>query len=315
MNPADQVVSRPVARIAAQWFLRLHYGHPSDQERQAFEAWKSANEEHERAWQLAGRLSDHLQALPRELSVATLERPALISRRTALGSITSMIVLASLGIALPRTRTYGALTADLRSQPGVIEHHTLSDGSVITLNTDSAVDVQYTRTTRKLILRKGELFVATAPDTRPMVVESLYGAFAPVGTRFNIRQYADHDLLYVEEGKVNASLLGMPDTSVTVPAGGRVRVSSTEVASDASLAAPEWINGILRANRMRLVDLLAELGRYRRGWIRCAQDVAELRISGVFQLNDIDAALAALAMSFPVEVRYVTRYWVTVASA
>lgn len=315
MNSTDPTVSRPVARIAAQWFLRMQRGHPSDQERQAFEAWRSASAEHERAWQLAGQLSDRLQALPRKLSVATLERPALISRRAALGGVTSMIVLASLGVALPRTRTYGALTADLRSQRGTIRHHRLPDGSVITLNTDSAVDVQYSGATRKLILRQGEIFVATAQDARPMIVESLYGTFTPVGTRFDIRQCVDHDLLYVEEGKVNASLLGMPETLLTVPAGGRIRVSSTEIASDVSLAAPEWIHGLVRARRMRLVDLLAEFGRYRRGWIRCAPEVAQLEISGVFQLNDIDASLAALAMSFPVRIRYVTRYWVTVAGA
>ena len=315
MSPASLEVSRPVARIAAQWFLRLQHGQPSDRERQAFEAWRQANEEHERAWHLAAQLNHQMQALPKDLTVATLERPSLISRRTALGGITSLIVLASLGVGLPRTRSYSALTADVRSQVGEIRHLTLSDGSEITLNSDSAVDVQYTETTRRLIMRKGELFIATAPDTRPMVVESAYGAFAPVGTQFSIRQFDDYDRLYVREGRVNAAVLGQPGMLMTVAAGGHVRVSATTVANDESNVSTEWVKGVLRANRMRLADLLVAFARYRQGWIRCAPEVADLPISGVFQLNDIDAALAALAMSFPVQVRYVTRFWVTVASA
>ncbi|MCR8718246.1 FecR domain-containing protein [Pseudomonas syringae] len=314
MSPNSLEVSRPVARIAAQWFIRLQHDQPTDQERQAFEAWRLSSEEHDRAWQLAGELNHQFQALPKELSVATLERPSLISRRTALGGITSLIVLASLGVGVPRTRAFNALTAGVRSQVGEIRHLTLSDGSEITLNSDSALDVQYTDTTRKLILRKGELFIAAAPDARPMVVESAYGAFNPVGTQFSIGQFDDYDLLYVREGRVNASVLGKPETLVGVAAGGQVRVSATKVATDESSVSTDWVNGVLRANRMRLADLLIAFARYRQGWIRCAPEVADLPISGVFQLNDIDAALAALAMSFPVQVRYMTRYWVTVVS-
>lgn len=314
MSIAIQPVSRPVARIAAEWFLHLQYGRPSDEERVAFEAWRAASDEHERAWQLAGQLTDQLQALPRNVSVAALQRPSTASRRAVLGGIASLIVLASAGVGVPRTRTYGALTADIRTRVGERRQLALSDGTAIILNTDSAVDVQYTDTLRKLTLRKGELFIATASDRRPMVVESSYGAFTPVGTRFSIRQFDDYDRLYVSEGVVNASVLGIPGTQVAVAANGHVRVSRSEVTHDTAAALPGWINGVVRANRMRLADLLDELGRYRQGWLRCSPDVAELRVSGAFQLDDIDAALAALAMSFPVRVHYVTRYWVTVAS-
>lgn len=63
---------------------------------------------------------------------------------------------------------------------------------------------------------------------------------------------------------------------------------------------------------MPLGQFLDELGRHRRGVLRCDPAVAELPLTGVFPLADTDRVLAALQQSLPVEVYGVTRYWVTV---
>ena len=76
--------------------------------------------------------------------------------------------------------------------------------------------------------------------------------------------------------------------------------------------ADAWTRGRLFARDLPLDSLVAELGRYRRGLLRCDPAVARLRISGVFQLNRIDAVLAALPRTLPVSVVYRTRYWVTI---
>ena len=69
---------------------------------------------------------------------------------------------------------------------------------------------------------------------------------------------------------------------------------------------------MLVANEQRLDHFLAELGRYRTGWLRCDPAIAGLRISGAFALNDTDQALQALTTSLPVRIEETTRYWVTV---
>jgi len=69
---------------------------------------------------------------------------------------------------------------------------------------------------------------------------------------------------------------------------------------------------VLAADNMRLDAFLAELGRYRKGWLRCDPQVAALRISGAFQLADTDAVLANLAHLLPVQISARTPYWVTV---
>ncbi|KAG1060900.1 hypothetical protein G6F40_018041 [Rhizopus arrhizus] len=72
------------------------------------------------------------------------------------------------------------------------------------------------------------------------------------------------------------------------------------------------MRGVLYANQLRLDAFASELGRYRSGVLRCDPEIAHLRISGAFQLNDTDAVLAALPATLPVQVRYRTAYWVTI---
>ena len=66
---------------------------------------------------------------------------------------------------------------------------------------------------------------------------------------------------------------------------------------------------------MRLDAFAAELARYRAGIVRCDPDVADLRISGAFQLNNTDSVLQALPALLPVQVTYRTSYWVTLGPA
>lgn len=63
---------------------------------------------------------------------------------------------------------------------------------------------------------------------------------------------------------------------------------------------------------MRLEDFLNEVGRYRPGYLRCAASIADLRLSGVFRLEDTDKLLAVLPRTLPVQLRYRTRWWITV---
>ncbi|HBD34979.1 MAG TPA: histidine kinase, partial [Cupriavidus sp.] len=59
-------------------------------------------------------------------------------------------------------------------------------------------------------------------------------------------------------------------------------------------------------------DFLAEVDRYRPGRLRCAPDVADLRVSGTFPIADTDRILDALRTALPVRIQFLTRYWTTV---
>lgn len=308
-----QPVTRQVAQQAARWFLCLQAG-ASEQQRAACTAWRAAHADHERAWQLAARFSAQVQAIPAGIAHSTLERPAALSRRSAVKALGSLVLLGSLGMTLSRSGTLDSMLADAATGVGERRQLTLEDGTLLHLNTDTAVDIHFSATERLLWLRRGEVMLSTGNDPRPLRLVSAYGSFAPLGTRFAVRQFAAHDLLQVVEGSVAASIRSAPDVPVRIEAGEQALVSDSHV----TRVAPGplgWVEGVLRVERMPLAAFAAELSRYRRGWLRCAPQVAGVLVSGTFQLNDTDAALAALAMTFPVKVRYVTRYWVTLEPA
>ena len=96
--------------------------------------------------------------------------------------------------------------------------------------------------------------------------------------------------------------------------GGEILVeSATEPpAADGRRARPfvvETIDG-----RVRPTDLLAELGRYRSGVLRCHPGDAQLRVSGTFSVIDTDRTLAVLQQVLPIRISSVTPYWISVAA-
>jgi len=309
-------ISREIAHEAAQWFLRLQAADADKQVHEACSLWRAAHVEHERAWQLAVRFSVQIQAIPTSIGRSTLQRPGALNRRSALKALTSLVVLGSLGLTLSRNGTLDTLMAD--ASTGVGEHRriALPDGSELHLNTDSAVDIRFSAEERRVRLRRGEVFIKTAADPRPFLLTSARGSFQPLGTRFSVRQQAGHDLLLVTEGAVMATPVNASQGALRIVAGEQATLTDRHVTKlPVSVKSVDWVDGVLRAERMRLSDFITELNRYRHGWIRCAPELAGLRISGAFQLADTDAALGALALTFPVRVHYVTRYWVTLVPA
>ncbi|MCY1289431.1 Protein FecR [compost metagenome] len=78
------------------------------------------------------------------------------------------------------------------------------------------------------------------------------------------------------------------------------------------MEAGAWTDGLIVTRDMRLADFLAEVSRYRNGRLACAESIRDLRLSGVFRLDDTDKLLALLPRTLPVQLHYRTRWWVTV---
>ena len=77
---------------------------------------------------------------------------------------------------------------------------------------------------------------------------------------------------------------------------------------DRNLNAP-----VLKVNDQPLGDVLQTLASYRHGLVRFdPQALQNLRVSGVFKLDDTAAALAALADNLPIQVEYFTDLLVVV---
>lgn len=310
-------VSAAAIERAAHWLVQLHAGELDASGRQALAAWRAEHPDHEKAWQAAESLTGTLRAIPPGIGMNALGRSRRAQRRDAAKAIA--LVLAAPAAGWLGWRQWGGeLGADFRTATGERRDIRLADGSRLFLNTASAADVRFDAGLRRIVLQAGEILVQTAPDdsrpARPFLVQTAQGTIRALGTRFIVRQESGgQSRVTVLEHAVEIRP-GQGGTPFRLEAGHSVRFSERTAGpiQPAPAGSDAWRQGSLVADRQRLEDFLAELSRHRPGMLRCAPEVADLRISGVFQLDDTDRILAILEENLPIAVRRHTRYWVNV---
>ena len=103
----------------------------------------------------------------------------------------------------------------------------------------------------------------------------------------------------------------------SIPAGQQTAFGSrgVEPLEAASAEHQAWTTGVLLADNQRLEDFLAELSRYRHGYLGCDPRIADLRVVGAFPLADTERVLDALAATLPVRIERRMAWWVSLEPA
>lgn len=317
-------IGEDVQQKAAEWLTVLMSGEASEAEYAAWQRWRGADPEHERAWQHIDAVSRRFNGLHRGAAAQALagtEQQALNGKRRQL--LAWLGVAAGGGLLAAQTGAWDgvrALRADYRTATGERREVVLDDGSVLSLNTGTAVNVRFDASHRLIELLAGEILVTSghgAGSAAPLLVATREGLVRALGTRFAVRQQDDVSTVDVFESAVEIRPRDSAGTPLLLAAGRGVAFSRH--APDAPHAvdayADAWSRGQLIVDDVALGDFLADLARYRPGVIDCAPAVAQLRLSGVFPLADTQRILNMLPNSLPVQVRSRTRYWVTVEPA
>lgn len=304
---------------AARWLARRHASDFSAAEQAELARWRSQSSRHEHIWQCAEQLKGHLNTVPAAVGMATLNRARpSAARRQLLRSAVLALATPALGWLAWRHLPWQDWTADYRTARGERRAVTLADGSRVQLNTASAISVRMDGTARRIRQHAGEILVETAHAppyaSQPFMVQTEDGQMQALGTRFIVRKLEHGTALAVLEGAVRVTPAASA-TAVVVHAGEQLHFDGHGASATRPVAARDsaWTLGVLYAENLRLQDFLAELSRYREGILRCDDDVADLRVSGTYQLHDTDRILALLAQTLPVRVQERSRYWVTVA--
>ncbi|QKS84256.1 FecR domain-containing protein [Pseudomonas bijieensis] len=308
-------VSASVLDAAIAWQLSLDSS--SAQEREAFARWHAADEEHARAWRQLGMLDQRFSVASGPARAALLQSRVSIRRRIRKVGSGLASVIAVIGLALFAGDRYLPLDywlADQRTATGEQRTLRLVDGTLINLNTHSALDVRFDDKQRRIVLQEGEILVETGHgDPRPFIVETREGNLRALGTRFLVRREDEGTRLSVLKSAVAAHPQAA-DTEQILREGQQVLMRRDGLGPTIALppGADAWTRGMLVVDNARLEDLVHELGRYRRGYLGVAPQVADLRITGSFPLHDTDLALTALLPSLPVQIEHHTRWWVVV---
>lgn len=264
---------------AIDWQVLLHSGNASQADRERYQRWRGLSAEHlaaaEEAEALWGDLG-HTQA--------ATQLPKAPRRRHWGSAIAASLLAAMLGYG--GWQQAPALLADYHTSTGERRTITLEDGSKVTLNSASALSVNFSGERRTVSLKAGEALFEPAADPRPFVVDS--GAEAVQGSDavFSVRR----------QGSVNSVVVSRGEAQV-----GERRVA---VSPDAQ-AQTAWQRGKLIFNGRPLREVIAELERYQHGRILISDSqVGALQVSGVFDLNDPHALLRTLEQRYALKVTY-----------
>ena len=327
-----------LAREAAEWEARLGREPVRDADLAAFDDWLAQSPDHATAFaDLQVRLAELEDAAGLEKADALLaEARAYREPRShsAPGGIpvwgwsaiaaALLVSLVSLGLisagllgpagSEPSSGTQIAVgdgqTLDLATSVGEIRAVTLADGSMVTLDTASQLDVRLTQDRRSLVLAQGRAHFGVAHDTaRPFVVTAAGYDVVATGTAFDVRLEAGQLQVTLLEGAVEIRPSGLPAEGtqpvLTLRPGQRWTQPADGPSSlvDAALAhAGVWREGRIELEDRPLEDAVAEFNRYLDAPI-LIQDPAlgALPVSGQFRTADTASFLDAVTALYGLE--------------
>ena len=310
--PRTHLPAKAHLQSAVQWYLTLNDTEVSPDQQLAWQHWLAADPEHANAWARIEKLQHQLRGVSRDVALPVLSQMG-VQRRQGL----KLLILLGAGAATFAGYRSSPYSADFATRTGQRQHVTLPDGSSLQINTDTHVDIAYTAQERLIILRQGEILLTSAsdrPPARPLSVQTPHGRVLALGTRFDVRLLSGFSTVEVEQHAVAVSTRDAPHRVQRVEEGQALTFGASQLGPlrPATTGSSAWTQGLLVAINWRLEDFVREPSRYRPGYLGCANDVADLRISGAFRLNDIDGVLANLQVSLPVKVRHLSRYWARV---
>lgn len=310
MSTVTERLPDNIVRTAIEWQMRLRANPGNAELFSQCLAWRLRDTRHELAWQRIQQVNGHFHnsQLPEATHTAALLRQADvdINRRRTLKLLGLGLGLAAGSASVLIGTAPPAWRSDFATRVGE-RRPLLVDGDLqLQLNTDSAMDVQG----REISLRSGELLV----DGARWRVRCTHGVCEAGQARAVLRERDGYSELHVESGEV-----WVKATSGTqrVVAGNGLALYPQRLATLATGALDPfaWARGLLIVNDMRLDAFLAEAGRYRRGWVQCDTQVAGLRLSGVFRLDEPATLLGNITHLLPVRIEQRTRWWVRVSAA
>lgn len=314
----------PISEQAIDWMVKLRAETPTPDLLKRFTCWLNHDPAHQQAWTtLQNRIGasfNPLRALDNRVpGQASEARKVLLqphtTRRDALRMIAGLGVLGG-GVWLGAKSPSGvSLLADLSTGRAHRQDFNLADGSHLSLNANSAVDLHFDAAQRLLILRRGELVIQVAPDPqRPLRVRTAQGEVRALGTRFQVSQEHGVSRVVVLQHAVetrlpNGATLNLQEGQSALLHADRI----TPVPGEQRQRA-DWQSGRLNVLDDPLEQVVDALRPYTRGFVRVAPEVRQLRVQGVYPLNDPQRAFAALAETHAIRVDHYSP-WLTVISA
>lgn len=344
------------SREAAHWWARLGKQSLEDlsrEERQEFVRWLRESPVHVAEMLHMARVHDALERFKcwdeiqldptrHDENVVTLER---LDEREAENASAAHIrrpdssrtrfagfgLAAAAAVAAVMVVAFKVLAPTLSTDRAERREVSLSDGSIVQLDPETAVRVQMTAHERRVVLSRGRALFEVAKDpARPFLVVVNDSVVRAVGTVFGVERRNADVVVTVSEGKVavlsaapaaqgNTARRGQQtsgDTEVKngndekviyVAAGEQTTIDGSGIAAAPHVVNAEralgWADGRLAFESAPLGEVIEEFNRYNRIQLRLSDnELARRPISGVFETSDVETLIAFVQAGANVDV-------------
>lgn len=305
---------------AAAWLARFQADDVSADDRIAFDTWLQKNPAHGAAWDRVRSVWTALDLIEGDPAIAALRQEALAAgpksagvdrRGFAMAAASAAVTVIGAGLfggsylwkrRHDREDEAAAPKPTFTTEIGQQASFHLADGSVVTLNTDSAVHVGSWAHERRLTLVKGQAFFKVAKDpTRPFIVTAGDTQVTAVGTAFDVRLDPSRLSVTLVEGRIRVAgpnARSGASQTVEMDAGSQLvasrgsdwRIAQIDAAREAS-----WLQGQLVFDGQPLSVVADEMNRFSSRKLRVVDPVLrDTPISGVFKTGQIDRFASAL---------------------
>lgn len=210
--------------------------------------------------------------------------------------------------------TWLSITTDHYAATGERKVQLLADGSELTLNTDTAVNIHFSDKQRLIELVSGEIYIDVFTDReRPFVVQAGDMQVTALGTEFIVRKDNDtQPTVAVTEHSVKVENLSDLNTQTVVQEGQQVTLLEkrnliTQAKVISIKKVQSWKNGKLVFNNEPLKTVVLELNRYTTSKIVLRdKNLEDLRVTGVLDLEDPLNSLKNLAEQLDLSFNQIT---------
>jgi transmembrane sensor len=332
MSHSENKVRAAVAEEAVAWYLANRDSPDADQ-RSQFSQWLRASPVHVEEYlgisQLAGDLpaaaADPEHSVEALVAQARADAGADIhqlvqpqrSARRAYGhrrwqpvAAAAALVLAVFGLRWwsgsnqPVSQPL-ANSIQFATRRGEQRTQALPDATILRLNTDTMVSVNYTAGERRIVIERGEaLFEVHHDSARPFRVIAGSAETVDLGTKFNVYLQAGATVVTVVEGRVSVNPSATGTASPAAPSGAAAPAAAVQLAAGQRLEmvdgkptsapvavdpqqATAWLRREVVFDREPLEQVAAEFNRYNATPIEIRSPaLRSLAISGVFAADD-----------------------------
>jgi transmembrane sensor len=293
-------------REAANWLARLESGRDPNIERK-FQHWSDADPRHATAFDRVRRSYEQAGLLRQSAKLASvLPEPTIktasLQPRPALAAAVTVAILIPTGVLLYRDfrLPFGTNAVMLMTRVGEIKQVSLADGSKVTLDTSTKVEVEIGRSHRSVHLKYGRARFQIAQAGAPFVVQTAGTTIITRQGVIDVEEGAQQDRVKVLAGAADVRPSDRTQSPPMVLGAGEGVTMSSAGAEQKSVEAPapDWTRGMLQFDGTPLADAVALANRYSERHIILVGDLNAVRVTGAFRAGDTQGLARALAAAF-----------------